>query len=102
MKWKILTVCGLAFGVMGIGWGLAQERKSAGFFELRVYTALPGKRDALAARFANRTAAIYARHGITNEDTGSRFRTIRNSVSALRIRSFTFAGILPKKNGTSG
>ena len=66
MKWKILTVCGLAFGVMGIGWGLAQERKSAGFFELRVYTALPGKRDALAARFANRTAAIYARHGITN------------------------------------
>jgi hypothetical protein len=66
MKWKILTVCGLAFGVMGIGWGLAQERKSAGFFELRVYTALPGKRDALAARFANRTAAIYGRHGITN------------------------------------
>ena len=66
MKWKILTVCGLAFGVRGIGWGLAQERKSAGFFELRVYTALPGKRDALAARFANRTAAIYARHGITN------------------------------------
>ena len=66
MKWKILTVCGLAFGVMGIGWGLAQERKSAGFFELRVYTALPGKRDALATRFANRTAAIYGRHGITN------------------------------------
>ena len=37
-----------------------------GFLELRVYTAQPGKRDALAARFANRTAAIYARHGITN------------------------------------
>jgi hypothetical protein len=66
MKWKILTICGLAFGVMGIGWGLAQQRKSAGFFELRVYTALPGKRDALASRFASRTAAIYARHGITN------------------------------------
>ena len=31
-----------------------------------MYTAVPGKRDALAARFANRTAAIYARHGITN------------------------------------
>ena len=66
LKWKILTAFGLAFGVMGIGWGVAQERKPAGFFELRVYTALPGKRDALAARFANRTAAIYARHGITN------------------------------------
>ena len=66
LKWKILAAAGLALGVMGIGWGLAQERKTAGFFELRVYTALPGKRDALAARFANRTAAIYARHGITN------------------------------------
>ena len=66
LKWKILTAFGLAFGAMGIGWGLAQERKMAGFFELRVYTALPGKRDALAARFASRTAAIYARHGITN------------------------------------
>ena len=66
-KWKVLTAFGLAFGVMGIGWGLAQDRKAAaGFFELRVYTAVPGKRDALAARFANRTAAIYARHGITN------------------------------------
>jgi NIPSNAP len=66
LKWKILAAAGLAFGVLGIGWGLAQERKMAGFFELRVYTALPGKRDALATRFANRTAAIYARHGITN------------------------------------
>src|SRR5271154_5916612 len=66
MKWKLLAVLGLACGVCGIGWGYAQQRKAAGFYELRVYTALPGKRDALAARFAGRTAAIYARHGITN------------------------------------
>lgn len=66
MQWKILAVLGLAFGVAGIGWGYAQQRQAIGFFELRVYTAQPGKRDALAARFANRTAAIYARHGITN------------------------------------
>ena len=66
MKWKILAVLGLAFGVAGIGWGYGQEKKAVGFFELRVYTAQPGKRDALDARFANRTAAIYARHGITN------------------------------------
>src|SRR5579871_1162196 len=65
-KWKIAAVLGLAFGLAGIVWGFAQERKAAGFFELRVYTAQPGKRDTLAARFANRTAAIYARHGITN------------------------------------
>ena len=66
LKWKILAALGLAFGVAGIGWGYAQEKKAVGFFELRVYTAQPGKRDALAARFASRTAAIYARHGITN------------------------------------
>jgi hypothetical protein len=66
MKWKITAALGLAFGVAGIGWGYAQQKQAPGFFELRVYTALPGKRDALAERFANHTAAIFARHGITN------------------------------------
>jgi NIPSNAP len=66
LKWKIAAFVGLACGVAGVGWGYAQQRQQTGFLELRVYTALPGKRDALAARFANRTAAIYARHGITN------------------------------------
>lgn len=66
-KWKLAAFIGVTFGLAGTGWGLAQERKPAsGFYELRVYTAKPGKRDALAARFASRTAAIYARHGITN------------------------------------
>src|SRR5262252_9046727 len=65
MRWKIMTLLGLVFGVVGIVWGYAQ-RNTVGFFELRVYTAQPGKRDALAARFASRTAAVYARHGITN------------------------------------
>src|ERR1700712_5650760 len=66
LKWKIATVCGLAFGVAGISWGYAQQKTAPGFFELRVYPALPGKRDALAERFASRTAANFARHGITN------------------------------------
>jgi NIPSNAP len=66
LKWKIAAVLGVSFGLCGIGWGYAQEAKTVGFYELRVYTAKPGKRDALAARFASRTAAIYARHGITN------------------------------------
>jgi NIPSNAP protein len=65
-KWKFAAILGFAFGIGGLGWGFAQQKNAAGFFELRVYTALPGKRDALAARFADRTAAIYARHGITN------------------------------------
>src|SRR5258707_13050133 len=66
LKWKITAVVGLAFGVAGIGWGYAEQGRAPGFYELRVYTALPGKRDALAERFASRTAAIFARHGITN------------------------------------
>jgi NIPSNAP len=66
LKWKITALAGLVFGAAGIGWGYAQQAKAVGFYELRVYTAQPGKRDALAARFASRTAAIYARHGITN------------------------------------
>ena len=65
-KWKFAAILGFAFGIGGLGWGFAQQKNAAGFYELRVYTALPGKRDALAARFADRTAAIYARHGITN------------------------------------
>src|SRR6058998_1171703 len=66
LKWKMLAVLGLSFGVAGVGWGFAQQRSAIGFYELRIYTAQPGKRDALAARFASRTAAIYARYGITN------------------------------------
>src|ERR1700690_1543770 len=66
LKWKILGGLGLTFGVAGIVWGYAQNKKAVGFYELRVYTAQPGKRDALAERFASRTAAIFARHGITN------------------------------------
>jgi hypothetical protein len=66
LKWKVLAFLGLMFGVAGVVWGYAQQKKEIGFFELRVYSAQPGKRDALAARFADRTAAIYARHGITN------------------------------------
>ena len=66
LKWKITAILGVAFGMAGIGWGYAQQQNAPGFYELRVYTAQPGKRDALAARFASRTAAIYARHGITN------------------------------------
>lgn len=65
-KWRVTAVLGVAAGLAGAVWGYAQQQKPAGFYELRIYTAQPGKRDALAARFANRTAAIYARHGITN------------------------------------
>lgn len=66
LRWKILAAAGVAFGLASLGLSFAQQQTSPGFYELRIYKALPGKRDALAARFASRTAAIYARHGITN------------------------------------
>jgi hypothetical protein len=66
LRWKVLAFAGVAFGLAGLGWGYAQQQTFPGFYELRIYKAQPGKRDALAARFASRTAAIYARYGITN------------------------------------
>ena len=66
LRWKVLAFAGVAFGLAGLTWGYAQQQAFPGFYELRIYTAQPGKRDALAARFANRTSAIYARHKITN------------------------------------
>jgi hypothetical protein len=66
LKWKILAAAGCLAGALGTGWGYAQQHTAPGFYELRIYKAQPGKRDALAARFASRTAATYARHGITN------------------------------------
>jgi hypothetical protein len=66
LKWKLAAMIGLATGVGGVAWGQAQQQRAPGFYELRIYKAQPGKRDALAARFAARTASIYARHGITN------------------------------------
>ena len=66
LKWKVAAILGLSVGVAGAGWGYAQQQALPGFYELRIYKAQPGKRDALAARFASRTAGTYARHGITN------------------------------------
>src|SRR5882724_13239351 len=66
LKWKIVAAGGILAGIAGAGWGYAQQQRAPGFYELRIYKAQPGKRDALAARFASRTAGIYARHGITN------------------------------------
>jgi hypothetical protein len=46
LKWRVWALLGLIFGVAGVVWGYAQQKKTIGFFELRVYTAQPGKRDA--------------------------------------------------------
>lgn len=46
--------------------GIAEARTSDRVFELRTYTISPGRLDALHARFADHTLALFERHGITN------------------------------------
>jgi hypothetical protein len=61
----------LGFG-LGLGLGIAQfagvaEAQSSGrVFELRTYTAHPGRVEALHARFAEHTMELFERHGIEN------------------------------------
>ena len=66
LKWKLIATLGLSCGIAGVAWGFAQQPREPGFFELRIYKTLPGKRDALAARFGDYTTGIYERHGIRN------------------------------------
>ena len=81
LKWKIAAFLGVAFGVAGIGWGYAEQGTAPGFYELRVYTALPGKRDALAGW-------IEAYHCTVREPGGS-----RAAADGIEIdRGFDYAG----------
>ena len=66
LKWKLLTVASLSFGLAGVAWGFTQQSNAPGFYELRIYTTRPGQRDALATRFGDYTTKIYERHGIEN------------------------------------
>ena len=66
LKWKVLAVVGVIFGALGTGWGLAAQQADSRVFELRMYTAMPGKRDVLSARFRDHTAAMFEQAGITN------------------------------------
>ena len=68
MKWKSLAVLGLVFGMSGMTWGLAQQRQTNRFFELRVYTAAPDRMDKLVARFRNHTTRLFEKHGMTIVD----------------------------------
>lgn len=53
----------LAAGAVGYAAG---GRPADRFFELRTYTASPGKLDALHARFRDHTCKLFEKHGMTN------------------------------------
>lgn len=78
--WKFATVLlvGLALAIAATttsqadeatspaGAATAENAKKDRFFELRIYTAAPGKLDALNKRFRDHTLKFFEKHGIEN------------------------------------
>ncbi|OYX49824.1 MAG: hypothetical protein B7Y90_06070 [Alphaproteobacteria bacterium 32-64-14] len=54
-----------ACGTMNMGEIVAPTPPAIGLYELRIYTAAPGKADALDARFRNHTIGLFKKHGMT-------------------------------------
>lgn len=53
-------------GTVGSITPVLSAQASGRVYELRTYTAAPGKMDALHARFRNHTLRIFAKHGVSN------------------------------------
>lgn len=51
----------------GLRAGEEKEVKTPRLYELRTYTTLPGRLDALNARFRDHTMKLFKKHGMTNE-----------------------------------
>ena len=67
LKWKIIALVGILFGLVGAGWAIAEQQRTASqVFELRVYKTMPGKRETLANRFRDHTSAMFERAGMKN------------------------------------
>jgi hypothetical protein len=63
---EITLIAGaLACGYLAAGWRAVALADGA-VYELRTYTALPGKFDAVKARFRDHTLKLFERHGIHN------------------------------------
>jgi hypothetical protein len=55
-----------ALGVKSLFAEQPEKKVAPRFFELRIYTATPGKLDALHARFRETTLRMFEKHGISN------------------------------------
>ena len=67
LKWKIIALVGILFGLVSTGWAIAEQQRTASqVFELRVYKTMPGKRETLANRFRDHTSAMFERAGMKN------------------------------------
>jgi len=73
-KQKRYLVAILGLAVFGLGYAAGQfsafesvaQAQGERIFEMRTYTALPGRLDALNARFRDHTTRIFEKHGMTN------------------------------------
>jgi hypothetical protein len=62
-----VAMFGAGFGARSfVGGDVAHAQGSNRVFELRTYTAAPGKFDALHKRFRDHTLKLFEKHGITN------------------------------------
>lgn len=69
MSKKLYTFCGLLAAAAAGYWAghtATAQAASNRVFEIRRYTAEPGKLDALHARFRDHTVAIFKKHGMTS------------------------------------
>lgn len=74
LKQKRYLVAIIGLVVFGLGYAAGQfsafesvaQAQSERIFEMRTYTAHPGRLDALNARFRDHTTRIFDRHGMTN------------------------------------
>ena len=74
LKQKRYLVAFLGLAVFGLGYAAGQfsafesvaQAQGERIFEMRTYTAHPGRLDALNARFRDHTTRIFEKHGMTN------------------------------------
>lgn len=60
-------LCSLVgLGTFSAGFSLGQQKAPPRLFELRTYTALPGRLPALHARFKDHTMKLFEKHGMKN------------------------------------
>ena len=69
-RWSCVAIAGATFvagfAVRGIVEGPVVNAQSNRVFELRTYTAAPGKLDALNERFRDHTVKLFTKHGMTH------------------------------------
>ncbi len=63
---SVIFGLGTLTGSIGQFASVAEAQSSDRVFELRTYTTLPGRLDALHTRFADHTIRIFEKHGMTN------------------------------------